>query len=218
MGPALSRGSSELTTAVEHAIDEDALVVGAAAPQQETSTGERSPASDYWPAAQPGVLSVLGTADDGSLPESTAVPRKADLAAPGSGVIGVGPRGDGHFIASGSSLAAAFVAGAAALVRGRYPSLTAAEAAERLTRNAYPADVPRLDIYAALSASGPGRVAGAEPTPAPAVMPRDEAAAAAVRRATLLAGAGAATAAAVAWVAGAARARSRRPRDLPHKR
>ncbi|WP_409468609.1 S8 family serine peptidase [Streptomyces sp. HC307] len=212
VGPALARGSSELTRAVEHAIDRDALVVAAAAPQMESGTRAET-AQDYWPAAQRGVLSVLGTADDGSLPDGTAIPRKADLAAPGSGVIGVGPRGEGHFIGSGSSLAAAFVAGTAALVRDRYPSLSAAGTAERLTRTAYPADVPRVDVYAALSSSATGRETVAEPSLVPARMPSTEATEAAVRRGTLLAGAGAVTAGLVAWAGLVVRVRRRRFRD-----
>ncbi|MEV1066439.1 S8 family serine peptidase [Streptomyces sp. NPDC050263] len=211
VGPALARGSSGLTRAVEHAAKQDALVVAAAAPQLKSGTSP-GPAKDYWPAAQLGVLSVLGTAEDGSVPDDTAVPRRADLAAPGSGVIGVGPRGKGHLIGNGSSLAAAFVAGAAALVRARYPDLSAAGTAERLVRNAYPADVPRMDVYAALSSSGSGRTDVAPP-PAPARMPSYEATEAAVRRGTLLAGAGAATTGAVAWAALAVRARGRRSED-----
>ncbi|MBZ9640893.1 S8 family serine peptidase [Streptomyces sp. PSKA30] len=212
VGPALARGSSELMGAVEHAIDQGALVVAAASPQL-GSLSEEQPARDYWPAAQRGVLAVLGTADDGSLPDGTAVPRNADLAAPGSGVIGVGPRGEGHFIGSGSALAAAFVAGAAALVRGTYPELSAVETAERLTRNAYPADVPRIDVYAALSSSGTRPAEVVEPSPAPARMPSHEATEAAVRRGTLLAVAGAVTAGGVAWAGLAVHVRRRRSED-----
>ncbi|MEK8145866.1 S8 family serine peptidase [Streptomyces sp. M10(2022)] len=62
----------------------------------------------------------------------------ADLAAPGDAVVGIGPKGSGHYIGSGSSLAAANVAGAAALVRARYPKMTADEVSRQLTSAAYP--------------------------------------------------------------------------------
>ncbi|WP_159054297.1 S8 family serine peptidase [Streptomyces sp. AS58] len=209
VGPALARKSSELTGAVEHAAARDALVVAAASPPLRRGE-EPGTARDYWPAAQRAVLSVVGTAQDGSLPDGTAVPKDADLSAPGSGVIGVGPRGNGYFIGSGSSLAAAFVAGAAALVRDRYPELSADATAERLTRTAYPADVPRMDVYAALSSAAAGREPVAEPPLVPARIPSDEPTENAVRRGTLLAGAGAVTAGAVAWAGLVVRLRRRR--------
>ncbi|MFC9915056.1 S8 family serine peptidase [Streptomyces sp. NPDC127197] len=209
VGPALPTKSSALTRAVEHAADKDALVVASAAPQIESGE-EPAPPRDYWPAAQHGVLSVLGTAPDGSLADGTALPEDADLSAPGAGVIGVGPRGKGHFISSGSALAAAFVAGAAALVRDLYPDLSAAAAADRLTRSAYPATVPRLDLYAALSSSVSGPEAVPEPTPRPVRLSYTEPTEAAVRRGTLMAGVGAATAGVVAWSTLAVHARRRR--------
>ncbi|MGW3622022.1 S8 family serine peptidase [Streptomyces sp. NPDC000880] len=213
VAPALATGSPGLTKAVEHAIDRDALVVAAAAP--ESDTRKESAARDYWPAAMDGVLSVLGVAEDGTVPGSTAAPRQADLAAPGSGVIGAGPRGKGHFIGTGSSLAAGFVAGAAALVRDRHPELSAAQTAERLVTTAYPADVPRLDIYAALTATGQSGLVAADSAPKPAHLPSDAVAANATRRASLLGGAGAATVLVVVWAALAVRARSRRTGATP---
>jgi subtilisin family serine protease len=92
--------------------------------------------------------------------------RGADLAAPGDAVVSVGPKGSGHYLGSGASLAAAQVAGAAALVRAQHPGMTAAETARRLTGAAYPASPPRLDPYAALTAvldGGPGDVPVADP-------------------------------------------------------
>jgi hypothetical protein len=216
VGPALAGGSRELTGAVEHAIARDALVVAAAAPESKPRKGadkDPGPAKDYWPAAQKGVLSVVGISSDGSLPDGAAAPRRADLAAPGSGVIGVGPRGAGHFIGSGSSLAAGFVAGAAALVRDRHPELSAAETAERLTMMAYPADVPRLDVYAALTSTGRTTTVTSGPATEPARLPSDAVAAEATRRAGALGVVAAAVVGAVVWLAVVVRARGRRRED-----
>ncbi|MGW1781775.1 S8 family serine peptidase [Streptomyces sp. NPDC002143] len=173
VGQALATGEDELTAAVAHAARQDALVVAPVAPDTlpvVPGTGRTAPAaSAYWPAAAPGVLSVLDFGPDGGRPEGAPQVAGADLAAPGDSVVGVGPAGTGHFIGSGSSFAAAQAAGAAALVRARYPGLSAAEAAHRLTSVAYPAMPARLDAYASLSAvlAGAGS-RGAVPSAGPA--------------------------------------------------
>jgi subtilisin family serine protease len=94
------------------------------------------------------------------------VPRTARIAAPGDQVVAAGPRGKGAYVGSGPSCAAAYVAGAAALVRSYRPELTQSQVAERLLGTAYPAATPRLDPYGALT----GQVAaGAKAAAPPAV-------------------------------------------------
>ncbi|MEW2168179.1 S8 family serine peptidase [Streptomyces sp. NPDC007084] len=149
-----------LTEAVAYAMERDALVVAPAAPDiapEDSESGQSDPtARPYFPAFVPQVLSVVDYGPGGGRPESAPDAFAPDLAAPGDSVVSVGPGGEGHFIGSGSSLAAASVAGAAALVRAHDPKLTAAQTADRLEHSAYPSDVPRLDLYAALSAVGGG--------------------------------------------------------------
>lgn len=171
---ALADGKAELTDAVRYASRKDALVVAPLAPDalpKDRATGDLvRPQPWYWPAAAPGVLAVTDYGPDGGRPDNAPVVSGADLAAPGDAVVGLGPRGKGHFIGSGASLAAAHAAGAAALVRARYPEMSAAEVSRQLTEAAYPAAPPRLDPYAALTAvlaEGPG----ATPRPAKAVVP-----------------------------------------------
>lgn len=149
--PALTTGEDELTAAVRYAVGHDVLVVAAAAPDVQPKSTD-TPVGTYWPASAPGALSVVGVLADGSVLDSAASVTEADLAAPGGPVVGIGPHGSGHYIGLGSSAAAAFAAGTAALVRAYHPKLTAAETAERLTASAAPtSDAPRLDPYAALS-------------------------------------------------------------------
>lgn len=145
--------SSQLDDAVSYATRHDALIVAAAVPDSPSATaGPATPAPrEYWPAAAPGVLSVLDVDVRGGRPDSAPIPVHADLAAPGDGVVGIGPHGSGHFVGSGASFAAAYTAGAAALVRSAFPDLSAAQVARRLTATAYPDVVPRLDAYAAVA-------------------------------------------------------------------
>lgn len=216
VGVALADGKSELTNAVAYASRKDALVVAPLAPDalpKDPATGDLvAPEPWYWPAAAPGVLAVTDYGPDGSRPDNAPSVSGADLAAPGDAVVGIGPRGDGHFIGSGASLAAAHAAGAAALVRSRHPEMSATEISRQLTEAAYPAAPPRLDPYAALTAVL-AETPGATPRPAKAVVP------AAVsqeprRRALVVAAAGAGVlllVAALAVVVPRGRARGWRP-------
>ncbi|MFD4899133.1 S8 family serine peptidase [Streptomyces sp. NPDC058411] len=165
---ALDSGKPQLTDAVAYASGKDALVVAPVAPDALPRNTE--PAPWYWPAAAPGVLAVMDYGPDGSRPADAPLVSGADLAAPGDAVVSIGPKGSGHFIGSGASFAAAHVAGAAALVRARYPELKAAEVSRRLTEAAYPAVPPRLDPYAALTAV-PTDDKGTAPRPERAVVP-----------------------------------------------
>jgi hypothetical protein len=202
VSPAVTSGSAELTAAVAEAVRKDALIVAAAVPDATGDGTGGSPGSssvskprDYYPAALPGVLSVMDTDATSQHPSDALAPRHADLSAPGDGVISIGPGGAGHFIGSGASLAAGYVAGTAALVRAQNPHLDAAQAAQQLTASAYPADVPQLDPYASLvsvrdtvsDSAGHGR-AGAAAAAAPVHLPSGQNGARATRRSLVLAG------------------------------
>ncbi|MBY8877397.1 S8 family serine peptidase [Actinacidiphila acidipaludis] len=159
--------SAALDSALAYAARKDVLVVAAAVSDgvhYEDASDDDPPAVPFWPAARPGVLSVVDVDDTGSRPDGAVRPARADLAAPGDGVISIGPRGRGHYLGDGPSVAAALVAGAAVLLRSYAPKLTAPEVAARLEATAYPAPVPVLDAYAALSDVLPG-AAGRTATP-----------------------------------------------------
>jgi membrane-anchored mycosin MYCP len=156
VGVALTEGRAEMTAAVAYAARKDVLVVAPAVPDAvPTTTGvgaapSASPARPYFPAFIQPVVSVMDYGVSGTRPQNAPTVFATDLAAPGDAVVSVGPVGTGHFIGSGSSLAAANVAGTAALVRAYQPNLTAAEVARRLIVSAYPAATPLLDPYAAV--------------------------------------------------------------------
>jgi hypothetical protein len=194
VGEAVPVGSAALTAAVDAATQHDALVVAPAAPDSapvDGSTRTADPtARPYYPAFLPRVLSVEDYGSDGGRPDGAPNIFAADLAAPGDAVVSVGPQGGGHFIGSGSSLAAATVAGAAALVRAYHPRMTAAQVRRQLVASGYPGGVPVLDPYAAVTAVL-GTAVPAAPTlgVAPARM-APVASAAPVNRAMLVAAAG----------------------------
>ncbi len=200
---ALESDSAALRSAVALAAKKDVLVVAAAVPNvPSTPSSTDLPARDFYPAAADGVLSVLDVDVDGKRPTGSYTTDSADLAAPGDGVVGIGPAKDGHYIGSGASLAAGFVAGSAALVRSVHPELSAKETAQLLRSSAYPADVPRLDPYAAVTSvltSENGGLRGQAAAAAPVRMPEDKAAGP-LRRAMWPAAAGLGVIIAVVWL------------------
>ncbi|QDY81435.1 S8 family serine peptidase [Streptomyces qinzhouensis] len=174
IGQVLTAADPRLAAAVAHAAEQDVLVVAPAAPDTAPKGADGRPdtrARPYWPARLPQVLSVVDHGPDGGRPKDAPTALAPDLSAPGDAVVGIGARGSGHFIGSGSSLAAAQVAGAAALLRAYHPDLNAAAVARRLTEAAYPEHTPRLDIYAGLTALLAAERAPAEKSPEPAVLP-----------------------------------------------
>lgn len=132
VGVATATAPAALRAAVRYAADHDVLVVASTDPPGMTSSGVPS-----YPASLPGVLAVASIQSDGqpssSGQSSTAAPA---LAAPGAGLVSIAPQGNGNVVASGSGVAVAFVAGAAALVRDYRPSLKATEVAHRLEATA----------------------------------------------------------------------------------
>ncbi|MFF3554003.1 S8 family serine peptidase [Streptomyces tsukubensis] len=148
--------------AMAAAVRHDSLVVvpaAADAAPREGSGGDQGPPA---PAPPPEALAVLDSGPQGTRNPLAPGYTRADLTAPGAALVGPGPVGDGKWTASGSSLAAALTAGAAALVRSYHPSLRADQVRERLLSGAYPgAGLPALDPYGAVS--GPARPAAAAP-------------------------------------------------------
>ncbi|QFR94944.1 S8 family serine peptidase [Streptomyces tsukubensis] len=185
VGRAVATGKDELTEAVAYASEKDSLVVAPNVPDflpKDSGTGKTvAPAPWYWPGAAPGALSVVDYGPGGQRPETAPPAHNADLSAPGDAVVSVGPTGSGHYFGSGSSFAAAHVAGAAALVRARHPKMSAEDVARQLTVAGYPEEPPRLDPYGALTAlltdkqGAPPKEAAAHVPPATPTAPRNRA-------------------------------------------
>ncbi|GAB3975313.1 S8 family serine peptidase [Plantactinospora veratri] len=161
----LSGGASEsLQQAVQEALAADIVLVAAA--------GNRpSDAFVGYPAAYPGVLAVGATGRDGKLAPVSVTGNSIGLVAPGV-EIASSSRTGAYRSGTGTSDSTAIVAGAAALIRAKYPDLPAAEVVHRLTATAtdrgsrgrdpeYGHGV--LDLVAALTADV--EPAGAQPSP-----------------------------------------------------
>lgn len=157
-----------LDRALRAAADADVLVVSAVTP----ADAERGPVSCA--PKVPGALCVGALGPDGRVAEPAEA--RTDLLAPGISVVGIGPRGSGNFAGTGSAFSAAFVAGAAALLRAHEPKLTAVEAAARLRSTAYrnaAGGAGGLDLYAALTTvAGPSGQVVVAPPPATYVQDR----------------------------------------------
>ncbi|MEG8279748.1 S8 family serine peptidase [Streptomyces sp. AHA2] len=216
---ALPRRDPELTRAVADARRAGAVVVAAATPDP-TSRGDSDeiPPRTYYPAGEPGVLSVADMLPSGARPDGSLRTGGIDLAAPGAGVVSGGPRGDGHYLGGGAAVATAYAAGAAAVVRATHPGASPATVTRRLTATAYPADIPQLDPYAAVTTvlGDSPRTARADGGSGPVAVRDTSAADRVTHRATLFVVLGTAGVLCVLWAAFAyprARARGWRPAE-----
>ncbi|WP_117214443.1 type VII secretion-associated serine protease mycosin [Allorhizocola rhizosphaerae] len=125
-----NRDFPAIREAIRYAQEKDALIVAAVGNRE-----RQMPGAPSYPAAYDGVLGVgaidvAGARDDGS-----QIGPYVDLVAPGKGVTGAG-RAAGHDYWDGTSFAAPFVSGTAALVRAAWPQLDAQQVARRLVATA----------------------------------------------------------------------------------
>ncbi|MBO0855791.1 MAG: type VII secretion-associated serine protease mycosin [Nocardia sp.] len=178
-----------LGAAVKYAFDRNVVVVaaagnldqGACATQNDAAGwgGVRTAVSPAW--YSPYVLAVASTDPDGGTSAFSIHGPWVGVAAPGRGIISLdskpGATGlvdtqhgeQGPLTVDGTSFSAAFVSGLAALVRGRYPQLTAAQVISRIEHTAHNPGAGRddrvgygqIDPVAALTAQVSDRPPGA---------------------------------------------------------
>lgn len=167
-----------LAAAVRYAADRDVVVVASAA--NRAQDGNQA----TYPASYPTVIAVGAVDASGQRAEFSEIGPYVSLVAPGVDVVSLGPSGPGQWQGSGTSYAAPFVAGAAALVRAYHPRLTAPQVKHRLeaTANRPPTQVPdpglgwgTVNLTAAVSAVLPEETTGTTGTMAapPAATPPD---------------------------------------------
>jgi membrane-anchored mycosin MYCP len=153
--PANRPSDRDLQAAVRYAADNDVVVVAAAANidklgnakcRQNPEGGVQTIVSPAW--FDQDVLAVGATDVHTGAPASFTISGPwVDVAAPGTGIVSLDPASDGltdtlaypngdRDPIAGTSFATPYVAGVAALVRDRYPELTARQVIERIQRTA----------------------------------------------------------------------------------
>ncbi|MET8861467.1 S8 family serine peptidase [Nonomuraea sp. NPDC004580] len=121
-----------LETAVRYALAKDAVIV-AAAGNISRQDGTPSPA---YPASYDGVLAVGAAGPGGTLAEFSNTKTPVSVIGPGQDITSTWPGGAYAKGLDGTSYAAPYVAGVAALVRARYPSLDQAQVRRRIIATA----------------------------------------------------------------------------------
>ncbi|MGS2613018.1 type VII secretion-associated serine protease mycosin [Micromonospora sp. LZ34] len=123
--------SPALAAALDYAFARDVVVV-ACTGNLATSTNSKV----WYPAREPGVIAVSGLDRDSENLWSGAITGRATvLTAPATGLVGARPPG-GYWRVQGTSFAAPLVAATAALVRARYPEMSAGDVVNRLLATA----------------------------------------------------------------------------------
>ncbi|MEU4237876.1 type VII secretion-associated serine protease mycosin [Actinoplanes sp. NPDC026619] len=157
----------DLEDAVTAALDKDVVVVAAAG-------NASTDAVIGYPAAIDGVLAVGASGRDGKHASGSLPDAKIQICAPGVEIVSASPQ-DKYTSSDGTSSATAIVSGAAALVRAKFPQLSAEDVVKRLTSTADDIGPPgrddecgfgRLNIVKALTADVPTTGGGATSVPA----------------------------------------------------
>lgn len=120
-----------LRSAVEFALDRNVVIV-AAGGNDGTDTGT----GPFYPASYPGVLSVGAVDSSGALAPFSDQQSHVAVTAPGVNVTSAFPGGYQQDSLTGTSYATPFVSGIAALVRSRYPRLSARKVVARIEATA----------------------------------------------------------------------------------
>jgi type VII secretion-associated serine protease mycosin len=115
--------------AVTYALEHNVLIV--------SGSGNKGNTNIWYPAKYPGVLTVGGVGRSGKIWEKSNYGPEVLLTAPAEGIVSASwPGSDKLGIGTGTSDATAYVSAAAALLREKFPGLTAGQIANRLVKTA----------------------------------------------------------------------------------
>jgi type VII secretion-associated serine protease mycosin len=159
--------SDGLRSAIDKAADADVVLVAA-------TSNDNDNAGKQFPAALPEVLAVGATDRNGKIADFSHQGAEVDITAPGVDIpVADAKYPSGYGIVEGTSPAAAIVSGAAALIRAKFPQMSAREVVQRLTSTAVDKGPPgrddaygygELDLMAALTAKAAPGTSSAAPT------------------------------------------------------
>ncbi|MCF1511524.1 type VII secretion-associated serine protease mycosin [Streptomyces glomeratus] len=128
-GDSLARPGSEGAKAIKYAQEHDAVVVA--------SAGNDGAGQLEYPAKLPGVISVGAVDNNLTLWENSNYGTGLTLTAPGVKLVQADPtESSGYAEGTGTSDATAYVSATAALIRAKYPNLTAGQVINRLIKSA----------------------------------------------------------------------------------
>jgi type VII secretion-associated serine protease mycosin len=123
-------GNAAEEAAIKYALGKGAVLVASAG-----NDGNGANRRNY-PAAYPGVIAVGAVDRSFKAAKFTNRHTYISVAAPGVEIVSADVAGHGYILGTGTSSSAAFVAGMAALIEGRYPNLTPAEVRQALEEGA----------------------------------------------------------------------------------
>lgn len=158
--------SQPLADALRYAFDHDVVVVACAGNVADGGT------QVWYPARGSGVIAVSGLGSDRNFWTGSLSGDAVALSAPADGLIGARPGGYWHV--QGTSFAAPLVAGTAALIRSRWPSMSAANVVNRLISTADDEGPPGRDPQYGYGMVDPAR-AVTDSVPAVSANPLDTA-------------------------------------------
>ncbi len=187
---AANHGASVISISLGIGIDDDAVAqaVRYAESKDIVIVAAIGNTSDFrsaaFPAAYPGVIAAAGTDEHGNHAAISVTGPEVVLAAPATNIYSDGINHT-YITGSGTSNSTAIIAGAAALVRSRFPKLSAVEVIHRLTATAIDKGPKgrddeygygELNIVAALTANVPLLTdSSSSATPTPTVAPTSQA-------------------------------------------
>lgn len=140
-----SANSPALAAALDYAFAKDVVVV--ACTGNVSASSSASNRSVWYPAREPGVLAVAGMERNGTdLWSGSITGKETVVTAPATDLVGAKP--GGYWRVQGTSFAAPMVAGTAALIRSRWPDMSASDVINRIIRTAKDRGAPgRDDVF-----------------------------------------------------------------------
>jgi serine protease len=139
-----SGSSPTLAAAIDYAFAKDVVVIACTGNATGTSTQKSSNVGVWYPAREPGVIAVGGTERDGEgLWTGSIRGKETVVTAPATDLVGARPKG--YWRVQGTSFAAPMVSATAALIRSRWPDMSAGEVVNRIIRTADDRGAPGRD-------------------------------------------------------------------------
>ncbi|WP_344819998.1 type VII secretion-associated serine protease mycosin, partial [Actinoplanes cyaneus] len=136
-----SANSPALAAALDYAFAKDVVVVACTGNVSATASTNHGV---WYPAREPGVIAVAGMERNGTdLWSGSITGKETVVTAPATDLVGAKP--GGYWRVQGTSFAAPMVAGTAALIRSRWPDMSASDVINRIIRTAKDRGAPGRD-------------------------------------------------------------------------